>query len=304
VISIICPCYNEADVIEEFVRRLTRVLGTDISTYELVCVNDGSTDNTLPKLLALKKEPLSLRIIDLSRRFGKEAALAAGLDHASGEAVIIIDADLQDPPELIPALVASWQEGNKVVVARRVDRSADSLVKRQSARAFYRLHNLMSDIAIPLDVGDFRLMDREVVDVLCKLPERQRFMKGLFSWIGYDYVVVDYVREKRAGGRTKFNWWRLWNLGLEGITGFSTAPLRIWTYVGLVISTAAFLYGGYIFVRTLAFGIDLPGYASLLTTVLFLGGVQLISLGVIGEYIGRIYMESKGRPIYIVRREL
>jgi len=304
VISIICPCYNEADVIEEFVRRLTNVLGADISTYELVCVNDGSTDNTLPKLLALKKEPLSLRIIDLSRRFGKEAALAAGLDHVSGEAVIIIDADLQDPPELIPELVAAWRDGNKVVLARRIDRSADSFVKRQSARAFYRLHNLMSDIAIPLDVGDFRLMDREVVEVLCKLPERQRFMKGLFSWVGYDFVVVDYVREERASGRTKFNLWRLWNLGLEGITSFSTAPLRIWTYVGLIISTAAFLYGGYVFVRTLAFGIDVPGYASLLTTVLFLGGVQLISLGVIGEYIGRIYMESKGRPIYVIRREL
>lgn len=304
MISIICPCYNEADVIAEFVRRLTGVLGADISTYELVCVNDGSTDNTLPKLLALKKEPLSLRIIDLSRRFGKEAALAAGLDHASGEAVIIIDADLQDPPELIPELVASWRDGNKVVVARRIDRSADSLVKRQSARAFYRLHNLMSGTEIPLDVGDFRLMDREVVEVLCKLPERQRFMKGLFSWVGYDFAVVDYVREKRASGRTKFNWWRLWNLGLEGITSFSTAPLRIWTYVGLVISTVAFVYGGYIFVRTLVFGIDVPGYASLLTTVLFLGGVQLISLGVIGEYIGRIYMESKRRPIYIVRREL
>jgi glycosyltransferase involved in cell wall biosynthesis len=304
VISIICPCYNEADVIEEFVRRLTGVLGADISSYELVCVNDGSTDSTLPKLLALKKEPLSLRIIDLSRRFGKEAALAAGLDHASGEAVIIIDADLQDPPELIPQLVASWRDGNKVVVARRVDRSTDTLMKRQSARAFYRLHNLISDTAIPLDVGDFRLMDSEVVDVLCKLPERQRFMKGLFSWVGFDYAVVDYVRDKRASGRTKFNWWRLWNLGLEGITSFSTAPLRIWTYVGLAISTVAFLYGGYIFVRTLVFGIDVPGYASLLTAVLFLGGVQLISLGVIGEYIGRIYMESKGRPIYVVRSEL
>jgi len=304
VISIICPCYNEADVIEEFVRRLTDVLRADIATYELLCVNDGSTDNTLPKLLSLKKEPLSLSIIDLSRRFGKEAALAAGLDHARGEAVIIIDADLQDPPELIPELVASWREGNKVVVARRIDRSTDSLAKRQSARAFYRLHNLISDTAIPLDVGDFRLIDREVVDVLCKLPERQRFMKGLFSWVGYDYAVVDYVREKRAGGRTKFSWWRLWNLGLEGITSFSTAPLRIWTYVGLFISTVALLYGGYVIIRTLVLGIDVPGYASLLTAVLFLGGVQLISLGVIGEYIGRIYMESKGRPIYVVRREL
>jgi glycosyltransferase involved in cell wall biosynthesis len=304
VISIICPCYNEADVIEEFVRRLSSVLSKNISAYELVCVNDGSTDSTLPKLLALQKEPLALRIIDLSRRFGKEAALAAGLDHASGEAVIIIDADLQDPPELIPQLVASWQDGNKVVVARRVDRSSDTLMKRQSARAFYRLHNLISDTAIPLDVGDFRLMDREVVDVLCKLPERQRFMKGLFSWVGFDYAVVDYVREKRASGQTKFNWWHLWNLGLEGITSFSTAPLRIWTYVGLAISTAAFLYGGYIFARTIVFGVDVPGYASLLIAILFIGGVQLISLGVIGEYIGRIYMESKGRPIYVVRREL
>jgi len=304
MISIICPCYNEADVIEAFVARLIDVLGADVAKYDLICVNDGSSDNTLPKLLGLKNGPLSMRIIDLSRRFGKEAALAAGLDHASGEAVIIIDADLQDPPELIPELVASWREGNKVVVARRVDRSADSLAKRQSARAFYRLHNYISDTEIPLDVGDFRLIDREVVDVLCKLPERQRFMKGLFSWVGYDYAVVDYVREKRASGKTKFNWWRLWNLGLEGITSFSTAPLRIWTYIGLFISTVAFLYGSFVFIRTLAFGIDVPGYASLLTTVLFLGGVQLISLGVIGEYIGRIYMESKGRPIYVVRREL
>ena len=304
MISIICPCYNEADVIEAFVRRLTGVLSDDISAYELVCVNDGSTDSTLPKLLALQKEPLALRIIDLSRRFGKEAALAAGLDHVSGEAVIIIDADLQDPPELIPQLVASWQDGNKVVVARRVDRSSDTLMKRQSARAFYRLHNLISDTAIPLDVGDFRLMDSDVVDVLCKLPERQRFMKGLFSWVGFDYAVVDYVREKRLSGQTKFNWWRLWNLGLEGITSFSTAPLRIWTYVGLAISTVAFLYGGYIFARTIVFGADVPGYASLLIAILFIGGVQLISLGVIGEYIGRIYMESKGRPIYVVRREL
>ncbi len=304
MISIICPCYNEADVIEEFVKRLTDVLAADLSDYELLCINDGSTDNTLPKLLGLQKESLSLRIIDLSRRFGKEAALAAGLDHASGEAVIVIDADLQDPPELIPELIASWRAGNKVVVARRIDRSSDSFMKRQSARAFYRLHNLMSDQAIPLDVGDFRLMDREVVEVLCKLPERQRFMKGLFSWVGYDFAVVDYTRAQRASGVTKFNWWRLWNLGLEGITSFSTAPLRIWTYVGLLISSVAFFYGGYVFVRTLVFGIDVPGYASLLTTVLFLGGVQLVSLGVIGEYIGRIYMESKGRPIYVVRREL
>lgn len=304
MISIICPCYNEADVIGTFVSQLVEVLGADIPDYELVCINDGSTDATLPKLLALKDGPMPLRIIDLSRRFGKEAALAAGLDHARGDAVIVIDADLQDPPGLIPRLVAEWRGGSKVVVARRSDRSSDTFLKRNLARAFYRLHNLMSDTELPADVGDFRLMDREVVEVLRQLPERQRFMKGLFSWVGYEPVIVDYVREKRASGHTKFSWWRLWNLGIEGITSFSTAPLRIWTYVGLAISATAFLYGGYIVVRTLAFGVDVPGYASLLTAVLFLGGVQLISLGVIGEYIGRIYMESKGRPIYVVRREL
>lgn len=304
MISIVCPCYNEADVIEAFVSRLTEVLSSDISDFELVCINDGSSDNTLPKLLGLQNGPLSLRIIDLSRRFGKEAAIAAGLDHADGDAVIIIDADLQDPPELIPELVAAWRDGNKVVVARRSDRSSDTFMKRQTARAFYRLHNWISETEIPLDVGDFRLIDREVVNVLCKLPERQRFMKGLFNWVGYEAHVVDYVREKRADGHSKFNWWRLWNLGLEGITSFSTAPLRIWTYVGVAISALSIVYGTYIVVRTLVFGVEVAGYASLLTAVLFLGGVQLISLGVIGEYIGRIYMESKGRPIYVVRREL
>lgn len=304
MISIICPCYNEADVLEKFANRLIDVLDPETANYELVFVNDGSTDATLAKLLELKKGPIPLRIIDLSRRFGKEAAIAAGLDHANGDAVIVIDADLQDPPELIPELVAAWRDGNKVVVARRSDRSADTLLKRLSARAFYRFHNLLSQTEIPVDVGDFRLLDREVVDVLCKLPERQRFMKGLFSWVGFEPAVVDYTRESRASGRTKFSWWRLWNLGLEGITSFSTAPLRVWTYIGLAISATAFTYGGYIVLRTLVFGIDVPGYASLLTAVLFLGGVQLISLGVIGEYVGRIYMETKGRPIYVVRREL
>lgn len=304
MISIVCPCYNEADVIEIFVSRLLDVLGPDAGDFELVCVNDGSTDATLPKLISLQDGPITLRIIDLSRRFGKEAAIAAGLDHTNGDAVIVIDADLQDPPELIPDLVSAWRDGSKVVVARRRDRRSDTFLKRNLARAFYRLHNLISATEIPVDVGDFRLMDREVVDVVCKLPERQRFMKGLFSWVGYEPAVVDYVREERASGNTKFNWWRLWNLGLEGITSFSTAPLRIWTYLGLLISGTAFIYGGYIVIRTLAFGVDVPGYASLLTAILFLGGVQLISLGVIGEYIGRIYMETKGRPIYVVQREL
>ncbi len=304
MISIVCPCFNEAEVIETFVSRLVEVLGPDVADYELVCVNDGSTDETLPKLVALKQGPIELRIIDLSRRFGKEAALAAGLDHAKGDAVIVIDADLQDPPELIPELISAWRDGSKVVLARRRDRGADTFLKRNLARAFYRLHNFISRPEIPEDVGDFRLMDREVVDIVCKLPERQRFMKGLFSWVGFEPTIIDYVREERASGRTKFSWWRLWNLGLEGITSFSTAPLRVWTYLGLLISGTAFVYGGFIVVRTLVLGVDLPGYASLLTAILFLGGVQLISLGVIGEYVGRIYMESKGRPIYVVQREL
>jgi glycosyltransferase involved in cell wall biosynthesis len=304
MISIICPCYNEAEVIEEFVVRLVEALGPDVADFELVCINDGSSDSTLPKLLSLQGGALALRIIDLSRRFGKEAALAAGLDHAKGDAVIVIDADLQDPPELIPQLVAAWKDGSKVVVAKRSDRSADTFFKRQLARAFYRVHNMISDTEIPVDVGDFRLLDREVVDVLCKLPERQRFMKGLFSWVGYEPAIIDYVREKRASGHTKFNWWRLWNLGLEGITSFSTTPLRIWMYLGVIISATSFVYGGFIVVRTLVFGVDVPGYASLLVAILFLGGIQLMSLGVIGEYVGRIYMETKGRPIYVVRQEL
>ena len=304
MISIICPCFNEAEVIEEFAARLLDVLGPDAKDYELVCVNDGSTDATLPKLLSLQGGALKVRVIDLSRRFGKEAAIAAGLDHAEGDAVIVIDADLQDPPEIIPQLIAKWRDGNKVVVARRSDRSADSFSKRNLARAFYRLHNTLSDTEIPVDVGDFRLMDREVVDVLCKLPERQRFMKGLFSWVGFEPAVIDYVREKRASGQSKFNFWRLWNLGLEGITSFSTAPLRVWTYLGIIISATSFVYGGFIVIRTIVLGVDVPGYASLLVAILFLGGVQLMSLGVIGEYVGRIYMETKGRPIYIVRREL
>ncbi len=304
MISIVCPCYNEADVIDAFIDRLTRVMDLESSKYELVFVNDGSTDATLARLLQQKDGPVPLRIIDLSRRFGKEAAIAAGLDHARGEAIIIIDADLQDPPELIPELIASWRAGNKVVVARRVDRSADTFLKRTFARAFYRLHNAISDTGIPVDVGDFRLLDREVVDVLRKLPESQRFMKGLFSWVGFEPAIIDYAREKRSSGRSKFHWWRLWNLGLEGITSFSTVPLRIWTYVGILVSATAFIYGGYIVIRTLIHGVDLPGYASLLTAILFLGGVQLISLGIIGEYVGRMYMESKRRPIYVVRQEL
>lgn len=304
MISIICPCHNEADVIDEFVARLTAALGEHAADCELICVNDGSGDETLARLLAQKDGPLRLRILDLSRQFGKEAALSAGLDHAEGDAVIMIDADLQDPPEIVPDMIAAWKNGAPVVLARRIDRSADTWLKRTVARAYYWVHNVIADPQIPVDTGDFRLLDREVVEVMKQLPERQRFMKGLFAWVGFEAQTVDYTREARGGGKSKFNWWRLWNFGLEGITSFSTAPLRVWTYVGSFVSIVALAYGAYIVIRTLIYGIDVPGYASLFTAILFLGGIQLISLGVIGEYVGRIYMETKSRPLYVVRREL
>ena len=243
-------------------------------------------------------------IVDLSRNFGKEAALSAGLATASGDAVIPIDADLQDPPALIREMAAKWEEGFEVVVAHRRDRSADSLVKRTTATAFYRLHNRMSDVKIPPHVGDYRLMDRAVVDVLNALPENRRFMKGLFAWAGFRTASVEYDRAPRGSGHTSFNGWRLWNLAVEGITSFSLLPLRIWTYVGAVVSLVSLLYGSWIVISTLIYGTDVPGYASLIVAILFLGGLQLIGIGIIGEYLGRNYLESKRRPAYVVRKLL
>ena len=304
MISIVCPCHNESGVLDEFLERLGAVIEGLDDEFELIFVNDGSTDGTLARLQAHRDAAGKIRILDLSRQFGKEAAMTAGMDNATGDAVIVMDVDLQDPPEAIPELLEKWREGYEVVAARRADRQADSGPKRLSAHVFYRLHNLIGETTIPVDVGDYRLMDRKVVDALGDLPERQRFMKGLFAWLGFETAVVNIKREARAGGDSKFNWWRLWNFGLEGITSFSTAPLRVWTYVGLAVSFIALLYGGGIVVRTLVFGIDVPGYASIFAAVVFLGGIQLISLGVLGEYIGRIYMETKQRPLYVIRKEL
>jgi len=301
-LSIVCPLRNEEASVEPFLARVIPVLeqipGLD---YEVVCVNDGSTDRTLERLLQAQSSNPAIRVVDLSRGFGKEAALTAGIDAARGDAVIPIDVDLQDPPEVIPQLVARWREGYEVVLARRMDRTSDTWFKRSSARMFYRLHNRIADESIPEDVGDFRLLARPVVEALRALPERRRFMKGLFAWVGFRTATVEYVRDPRHAGDSKFNGWRLWNLALEGVTSFSTFPLRIWTYLGLVISAVSLSYATYILVRTLIQGVDVPGYASLLVSILFLGGVQLIGLGVLGEYVGRIYQESKQRPIYIVR---
>lgn len=303
-LSIIVPFFNEGSGVEAFHRALGPVLAGLLSyNVEIICIDDGSTDDSLERLLAHASADPRYKVIELSRNFGKEAALTAGLDAASGQAVVAIDADLQDPPALIHQLVHVWENGADVVLARRADRSTDGLAKRKTAEWFYRMHNLLSDIAIPQNVGDFRLMDRRVVDALKRLPERQRFMKGLFCWVGFKTVVLDYSRAPRAVGASKFAGWKLWNFAIEGITSFSTTPLRIWTYVGLLSAAITSLYAMVVFVRTLVWGVELPGYASLLIAILFFGSLNLISLGLVGEYIGRIYIESKQRPIYIIRNK-
>ncbi|MDD5107858.1 MAG: glycosyltransferase family 2 protein [Desulfuromonadaceae bacterium] len=300
-LSIVCPMYNEEESLAVFFNRLLPVLVSAGEPFEIVCVNDGSRDATLERLFTARKLEPRIRILNLSRNFGKEAALTCGIDHAIGDAVIPIDADLQDPPELIIEMLQLWRQGFDVVLAQRTDRSADHFLKRKTAEWFYRLHNAISDSVIPSNVGDFRLMDRKVVEALKALPERRRFMKGLFAWVGFRQAVIPYSREARQAGASKFSGWHLWNFALEGITSFSTAPLRIWTYLGLFIALLAFTYGSFIVGRVLLLGRDMPGYASLITVVLFLGGIQLIGLGVLGEYLGRIYLETKGRPVYIVR---
>lgn len=302
-ISIVIPCFNEALALDRLLDRLDQALATvPDATFEIVCVNDGSSDDTLQRLMALQQGRSNLVAVDLSRNFGKEAALSAGIAVATGEAVVPMDADLQDPPELLGQLVELWRQGYEVVVARRADRSSDTWLKRFSAGAFYRAHNAMSDIQIPNNVGDFRLMDRAVVDVLNALPESRRFMKGLFAWVGFRTAAVDYVRESRVAGTSSFNGWRLWNLAVEGFTGFSITPLRIWSYLGLLVASASFAWGMWILVRTLIFGQDIPGYPSLIVAVTFLGGLQLIGIGIVGEYVGRTYVESKRRPPFVVRR--
>ncbi|WP_299979380.1 glycosyltransferase family 2 protein [Desulfobacula sp.] len=301
-ISIVCPFYNEEDMVNAFMKEIFVVLESISRPFEIVCVNDGSSDNTLEKLLKEQETRENIKIINLSRNFGKEAALTAGLDFARGEAIIPIDADLQDPPALIKEFIAYWDKGYDVVLAKRTDRSTDSFGKRMTAQLFYKVHNKISSTQIPENAGDFRLVTRKVISAIQELPENQRFMKGIFAWVGFKTAVVEYKRNKRKLGKTSFNGWKLWNFALEGFTSFSTVPLRVWLYLGLFISLSAFCYGSFIIIRTLIFGIDVPGYASLLTTILFLGGVQMIGIGVIGEYIGRMYMESKRRPPYIIDR--
>lgn len=301
-LSLVVPVYNEEASIDDFVAAIRRLADAETATVaiEVVFVNDGSTDATLRRLMALSPDGMRLVIVNLTRNFGKEAALTAGLAHATGDAVIPMDVDLQDPPELIPVFVEKWRAGADVVVGRRTSRRSDSVLKRVTARGFYRLFNRMARFKIPANVGDFRLIDRRVVEAVLSLGEGSRFMKGLFAWVGYRTEIVDYKRAPRRNGQSKFGFWRLWNFALDGILGFSTVPLRVWTYIGAIIAFFSFLYGAMIVARTLFYGIDSPGYASLISVVLFLGGIQLISLGVIGEYVGRIAMEVKRRPLYLV----
>lgn len=300
MLSIIVPMYNEQSVIHAFFNRIQPILSSITESWEVICINDGSRDNTLGMLTNHSNRDPRIKVLNFSRNFGKEAALTAGIDFSSGRAVVPIDADLQDPPELIPQMVEKWKAGFKVVLATRKEREGETFSKKLTAKLFYKLIDSIADVSIPSNTGDFRLMDRQVADVIKNMPERNRFMKGILAWPGFSTTVIYFDRDPRHSGKTAWSFWKLWKLALDGIFAFTSAPLKIWTYLGLIISALAFSYGSYLILRTIMHGTDVPGYASIMTVVLFLGGIQLISLGVIGEYISRIYNESKGRPIYIV----
>lgn len=301
LLSVIVPAYNEETVLNEFYTRAISVLDKIDMDSELVLVNDGSRDNSLQVMRELHERDPRIAVVNLSRNFGKEIAVTAGLDHCLGDAVVIIDADLQDPPELIPDLIKEWRAGFDVVYAKRSARDGESALKKITAHLFYRvLQRSTGKVNIPSDTGDFRLLSRRAVDSLLKLREQHRYMKGLFAWIGYSQKAVFYRRDARYAGDTKWNYWALWNFAIEGITSFTTAPLRAASYVGLLTAIIAFIYGAVMIIRTLIYGNPVPGYPSLMAVVLFLGGIQLMFLGVIGEYLGRVFNESKGRPLYIV----
>ena len=303
-ISLVVPVYNEEDAIPVFYRTVRGYQALSDYDIEIIFINDGSRDKTAEIIQTLEDQDPLVTVVNFSRNFGKEPALFAGLEHATGDAVIPMDVDLQDPIEVVPQLVAAWQAGADMVLAKRVDRSTDGRLKRKTAEWFYKLHNKISTPKIEENVGDFRLMSREIVDNILMLPERNLFMKGILSFVGGRVAVVEYARAERVAGSTKFNGWKLWNLALEGITSFSTFPLRIWTYLGLGVAVLAFIYALWMVVDKLIWGNPVPGYPSLMTAILFLGGVQLIGIGVLGEYIGRIYIETKGRPRYIAKKTI
>jgi glycosyltransferase involved in cell wall biosynthesis len=299
-LSIVVPMLNEQAACGQFFQTIVPILSTLTEHYEIICVDDGSTDDTPEVVLQWHARDRRIKLVRLSRNFGKDVALTAGLDHATGDAVIPMDVDLQDPPALIPALVEQWRLGFDTVLAVRTKRHSDTFLKRVTAQWFYDVIGRMSEVPVVKNAGDFRLLDRKVVDVLRRLPERNRFMKGLYAWAGFTQAFVPYERPPRARGTTKFRYWKLWNFALDGIFSFSTLPLRMWTYLGVTVALLAVAYGAYIVIRTLIFGVDVPGYASLLVAILFLSGINMVGLGVLGEYLGRVFLEVKQRPLYVV----
>lgn len=301
-LSLIVPVFNEEDTIPIFyksVRELEELKDYDV---EIVFINDGSTDSTESIINALAIADRLVIPISFTRNFGKEPAICAGLEHSTGEAVIPIDVDLQDPLEIIPLMIEKWLSGADIVLAKRADRSTDGKIKRKTAEWFYKLHNKISAPKIEENVGDFRLMSRDIVENIKLMPERNLFMKGILSWVGGRTDIVEYTRASRVAGKSKFNGWKLWNLAVEGITSFSTFPLRIWTYIGFFVALLSFLYGAWMIINKLFWGNPVAGYPSIIVSILFLGGVQLIGIGVLGEYIGRIYIETKQRPRYVIKK--
>jgi len=299
-LCVIVPAYNESEGLREFHKRLAAVLDQLDLRSEVLYVDDGSGDDTYSVMESLRAGDTRVSTLKLSRNFGKELALTAGLDHVEADAAIVIDADLQDPPEMIPEFIRHWREGNDIVYGTRSSRAGESGFKKLTAAGFYRVMSRLSATPVPRDTGDFRLLSRRALEGLKQLRERQRFMKGLFTWVGYRQKAIVYDRDPRFAGTSKFNYWRLWNFALEGITSFSTAPLRIATYIGVLTAFLAFVFALYVFGKALFYGDPVRGYPTLMVVVLFLGGMQLMALGLIGEYLGRLYMEAKQRPLYLV----
>ena len=303
-LSVVVPMYNEQDVLEAFFSRLIPVVEKNAQYFEIICVNDGSSDATLEKLCAIAVNDPRIRVIDFSRNFGKEAALSAGLAHARGDAAVLIDADLQDPPELINQFVALWEEGYDAVCGVREDRQNDTRTKRISAKSFYEVYNLLSPFKIIVNAGDFRLLSRKVIDAINTLPERRRFMKGIYGWVGFKQGEVHYVRQPRLSGSSKWNYWRLWNFALDGLSSFTTVPLRLWTYIGMgvllisILLTLMFLGAYFLSAK------NPPGFYWIVILILFFGSVQMVSMGIIGEYVGRILEETKQRPLYIIKQKI
>ena len=301
LLSIVVPAYNEEEVLPELHARLAAVLGQLGSEAQIVYVNDGSTDRTVEVIKVLREKDGRVVLVDLSRNFGKEIAMTAGFDYAQGDAVVVIDADLQDPPELIPELLKHYRDGYDVVYAQRMSRAGERALKKASAFLFYRLIQASTRVKIPADTGDFRLLSRRALDALNKLREQHRFMKGLYAWIGFPQKAVPYHRDPRKAGQTKWNYWKLWNFALEGFTSFTIGPLKVATYLGITTALGAFVYAVWVIYKTLAHGDPVAGYPSLMVAILFFGGIQLMTIGILGEYLGRMFDETKRRPLYFVK---